>query len=242
MKIIEIVKRNGDKYNVQVDDEDYEWLNQWKWHLSGPPNRYAVRTNISKENGKYIYKSIFMHRELLKTEKENIVDHIDRNSLNNQKHNLRIANNSQNAANRNKKPRKNCKYIGIQYKKWKNTKEHWVGIIKKDNKYYNTYKYYTQLEAAMAYNELAKKYHGEFAILNIFTTKELIEYDLILQENIKNTITKDYKKCPKCTKVVHINDFIKNKNKKGGFGSYCLKCGNDYGKATYYKRKTRIIK
>ena len=80
-----------------VDDEDYDFLNQWKWSLL--PNRnnnYAIRGE--KKNGRH--KTILMHREILRYHDTiNIIDHIDRNGLNNQRSNLRIVTQLENLRN-----------------------------------------------------------------------------------------------------------------------------------------------
>lgn len=84
-----------------VDDDDFEYLNQFKWlaHLFGK-NYYAD----SGSKG-------LMHRFIMKAEKADIIDHKDRNSLNNQKTNLRKCTRSQNNANR--KSAGINKYLGV---------------------------------------------------------------------------------------------------------------------------------
>ncbi|MCE5329994.1 HNH endonuclease [bacterium] len=95
-----------------VDDEDYDYLNQWKWSLL--PNRknvYAVRGK--KVNGKH--KTILMHNEILKHNSKNKeIDHIDRNGLNNQRNNLRIVTHSENL--HNSRDRRFNKKIGLKKK------------------------------------------------------------------------------------------------------------------------------
>ena len=88
-----------------VDDEDYEYINQWKWFaVLNNKNYYACRNGKS---GKF-----WMHREIIKTPDDLICDHIDHNGLNNQKSNLRNVNKSQNAMNSrlnsNNKLREKC--------------------------------------------------------------------------------------------------------------------------------------
>ena len=79
-----------------VDDEDYEWLNQWKWKYH--KDNYGYRT--VKYN-----KSIFMHRIINKTPDGLFTDHINREGLDNRKCNLRTVTRNQNIFN--SKPRKN---------------------------------------------------------------------------------------------------------------------------------------
>lgn len=80
-----------------VDDEDFEYLNQWKWYATGMSKKYMKAKNNEKG---------LMHRFIMKLSDPNIViDHSDHNTLNNQKNNLRIATKSQNMMNR--KPQKN---------------------------------------------------------------------------------------------------------------------------------------
>lgn len=73
-----------------VDDEDYDFLMQWKWHAHkdyySEDVYYAGRRDYScGGNG----KSVQMHRVIMKTPINLCVDHIDHNTLNNQKNNLR---------------------------------------------------------------------------------------------------------------------------------------------------------
>lgn len=94
MKTIELTQNQM----TLVDDVDYEYLNQFKWNASWYHKGYrAVRT--SKVNGKK--KTIRMHRVIAKRMGiDSMVDHKDRNPLNNCRSNLRAATNSQNLHNR----------------------------------------------------------------------------------------------------------------------------------------------
>src|ERR1035437_2037569 len=101
---------------VMVDDEDYEYLNQFNWqcNINGRCS-YAGRSTPRDEN--YKQKHILMHREILGFP-DGSVDHIDHNGLNNQKNNLRICTVAENGANRRKQLIKTCsKYKGVTYHK-----------------------------------------------------------------------------------------------------------------------------
>lgn len=146
-----------------VDDEDYEWLNQWKWTLADRPSsnlKYA-RRNI------YIpfRSSEMMHRVILGiTDRRVQVDHIDRNGLNNQRSNLRMATQSQNNANRKLKPSPISGYLGVAPNNSKINP--WRAVIRKDRKKYNIGQYPNKEQAALAYNVMAKRLYGEFATFN----------------------------------------------------------------------------
>jgi hypothetical protein len=140
-----------------VDDDDYDYLMQWKWHiLSG---RYAG-TNM-KINGKS--KSIYLHRFIMKVSKDMQVDHIDNNKLNNVKTNLRICTHTQNMINRPVYSNSKSGFKGvIFYDKLKK----YIARINFNNKEYYLGCYIDPKDAARAYNEAAQKYHTEFAHLN----------------------------------------------------------------------------
>jgi hypothetical protein len=109
-------------------------------------------------NGKR--KVSFMHREILNTPLNKQVDHIDHDGLNNQRDNIRICSVSQN--HMNKKPIGVSKYLGVFY-----DRKYIRAAIKYHGKYHYLGFFKTENDAALAYNEAAKKYHGEFANLNI---------------------------------------------------------------------------
>jgi len=81
-----------------VDDEDFEYLNQFKWYLSD--SGYAMRSIYIKLGiGKYTSKQIRMHRFINNTPKGFETDHINRNKLDNRRNNLRSVTKSQNKMN-----------------------------------------------------------------------------------------------------------------------------------------------
>lgn len=160
MKLIKLSRG----FFASVDNEDYEFLNQWKWHVCKKKKvgvMYAHR-NIPDGNGGQT--TIRMHRVILGlSDSKIIVDHKDGNGLNNTRNNLRIASYSENIANR--KPfGKYSKYRGVSLIVTKYG-QYWYAKCSKGNNL-KTKICKTEKEAAMYYNEFAKQVHGEFARLN----------------------------------------------------------------------------
>jgi len=145
-----------------VDDEDFEYLNQFKWcALKRPHTFYAVR---NLPNGKGKQKLIGMHRVILKvTDGEIECDHIDWNGLNNQKSNLRLCTSAQNEKNKKPIEGRASKYKGVCWHK--GAKKWYSQIIIKNKKTYLGC-FIDEIEAAKAYDEMAKLHFGEFAYLN----------------------------------------------------------------------------
>lgn len=117
------IKLTRNKYAL-VDDEDFNWLNQWNWYAGRGHSTtlwYAVR---HKEK---THTLIFMHRKLLKVPQGMMTDHINGNGLDNRRHNLRIVTNRQNQFNRHKLNSNNKSgFTGVS---WYSDRKKWVASI-----------------------------------------------------------------------------------------------------------------
>ena len=83
MRIIKLTKGK----ETIVDDDTFNKFGKLRWHIS--TCGYAVRSS-SRKLGKQ--KKIYLHREILNPNKNQLIDHVDENRLNNQRNNLRLCN------------------------------------------------------------------------------------------------------------------------------------------------------
>ena len=145
-----------------VDDEDYEYLMQWRWYYD---HGYAIRnTFVSRAEGKQTNKRTYMHREILQTPKNMLSDHIDGNKINNQRNNLRCVTASQNSMNAKCDKNTSSGFKGVSWHKRRNK---WSSYITVDKKIKYLGYFEDKISAAITYNSMALKHFGEFARLNI---------------------------------------------------------------------------
>jgi hypothetical protein len=147
---------------AMVDDVWFDWLVEWKWNAIKDGNNWYAGKNL-KVNGKwFLFK---MHRVILGvTDPKIVVDHKDRNGLNNQLSNIRPCTTSMNGINRRSFGK--SKFIGVslvQAKRPSGTYFYWRAAILADGKVRHLGMFKSELEAAMAHYEAAKKYYGDFA-------------------------------------------------------------------------------
>lgn len=152
---------------AQVDDDDFEELNKFKWTLTKCDNSfYALRTIYEGRISKGVYgkqKKIYLHRQIMNAPSDKLVDHKDGDGLNCQKTNMRLATKSENQ--RNKKPKTNgtSEYLGVCWSKKENK---WLAQINIPNVRKRIGVFKSEENAAIAYNILAEKHYGEFANIN----------------------------------------------------------------------------
>lgn len=157
MKLIALSKtgKNKGKYFAQVDDADFDWLNQYNWCAHKEESGwYAV--------GKVDGKLVRMHRFILGiTDPDILVDHTDHNGLNCQRNNIRSATHTQNCTNRTAYG--SSKYLGVSLS---TDKKAWQSNITIDGKIQYLGRFKSEEEAARRYDKKAVELHGEFANLN----------------------------------------------------------------------------
>lgn len=135
-----------------MSDQDYVWLSKWSWFA------------MVKNDGKYVMAArntdgggtTYMHREIMfrkSGRRPKTVDHVDRDSLNNCRGNLRAATFRQNAANR--------KHRGVEYDP--QCRLPYRVRIRVGNKRLSFGRFETMREARKVYVREHQRLHGEFS-------------------------------------------------------------------------------
>lgn len=148
-KIIELTRGEV----AMVDEDDFEKVSCFKWICT--TRGYAAR-QISR-GGKT--KNIQMHSLIIDVPNGYVIDHINRNKLDNRKSNLRIATRTEN--NRNRYPSNKTGYKGVS-----DRATCFRALISPNNKTLRLGDFKNPVHAAMAYDIAAKDLYGEFAYLN----------------------------------------------------------------------------
>lgn len=137
-----------------VDDEDYERIAKHKWYADS--RGYAKRTDTGTKENRY-RKLLLMHREIMNPPKDMHIDHINGNTGDNRKENLRVCTRSQNK--HNGKAQRNNRFghrgVSLCYGKW-------YAKIRMNGKLIYIGHYLTKEEAIKAYNDFEYKMFGEF--------------------------------------------------------------------------------
>lgn len=139
-----------------VDDEDFNLVNETEWFISG--RKYASATK--KVGG--AWKAIYLHKVIMPSKGELVVDHINGDTLDNRKSNLRICTKHQNIINAGKRKDNSSGFRGV-YKVKKKGKERWQAKAVLEGRQYHFGYFDSAQEAAEAYKISAKKLYGEFA-------------------------------------------------------------------------------
>jgi len=136
------------KYAI-VDEDDFEYINQWKWYVSN--KGYAVRKPRSIRP-----KTIFMHRIINNTPDGYQTDHINRDKLDNRKSNLRTLNNQRNHFNM---PILKNNKSGVTGVSWSKERNKWFTSIVFNGKMIALGRYSSFEEAVIIRKDAERKYH-----------------------------------------------------------------------------------
>lgn len=147
-----------------LDDEDFERIAQRTWRVQR--KRSGVSYAVSDERTDTKIVKYLMHREVLKFNFEDgkMIDHIDRNGLNNQKQNLRLTSHVDNLQNHpGHVNKRRSKYKGLH---WDGQRNKWRVRFRYNNVVYNLGRFDIEEDAAREYDKMIKSLAREFAYLN----------------------------------------------------------------------------
>jgi len=105
----------GHRRYAIIDTEDLRRLSRFRWHASTKslksfkPRIYAQRNDGDKR--------VYMHREILSVDGSQEIDHINGNTLDNRKANLRVCTSRQNAQNSRKREGCSSRFKGVHRRK-----------------------------------------------------------------------------------------------------------------------------
>lgn len=134
---------------VKVDDQDYEFLMQWRWRRAGAG--YASRTSRKGQ--------IYMHRVLAGGIGGVEVDHKNGDKLDNRKYNLRLVSKVENQRGFRKSDPRN--QSGVRGVNWHPATRKWVARLKAGDHYLNLGYFNTIEAAAEARNHAETKHWGK---------------------------------------------------------------------------------
>ena len=135
---------------VKIDDEDIPIISAYTWYPSWSGKRFYIKAW-------YKGHGVYLHRVLCGAKLGEEVDHVNTDSLDNRKMNLRICSRVENAMNRGKVRRNTSGYKGVSWDRG------WLSQIQFRGKHFNLGRYSTPEEAHLAYQKKARELAGDFA-------------------------------------------------------------------------------
>jgi hypothetical protein len=157
---IELLGNHGENKSFLISKVDYPSIMDYKWYLNnnGYPYTFGKGSVNFGKRGRTLHK--FLYRKQL-IEKGYVIDHINRNKLDNRKENLRIITQKENSYNRTKNSNSNNKYKGVKIDK--KSFGTYKATISKDNVKYEIKDIPDEDSAAKIYDLMAEDLFGEYA-------------------------------------------------------------------------------
>lgn len=140
---------------VLFDEQDQDLVFAHRWFPQRTKLVVYARTG-SRDGG------LYMHRLIMQPRPGFVVDHKNGNGLDNRRANLRVCTQAQNGCNSGKK-RQHKRFKGVYLDRRRGL---WFAQLFVNRKSFFGGYHPTEIEAAQAYDDLARKNHGEFANLN----------------------------------------------------------------------------
>jgi len=143
-----------------IDDEDFDAVSKYKWCAVCIKKIWYARAQIENH-------LVYLHRFLMQPSIKMEVDHKDGNGLNCIRENMRVCRPLDNNRNRRIQKGNTSGYKGVW---WYPRLKKWESGISVENKSIHLGVFIQRDDAALAYNEAAKLYYGDFAKLNNIQT------------------------------------------------------------------------
>lgn len=150
----------GSQKYMLVSKQDLNSVLNFQWYLgsNGYPGTHGSIDGDIKCGSMYpIHRFLFPN-----TPKGYVIDHINRDRLDNRRSNLRVITAKQNSYNRSRPSNSKSKFKGVRKDGNK-----FKAVISKDNKVYEIRNCETERDAALAYDAMAGELFGEYAGLNL---------------------------------------------------------------------------
>lgn len=146
--------------NTLVDADIRRLANALTWGIVHAKGKYIYAIHQERRGGKL--STVKLHQFIADPPNGLNVDHRNGDTLDNRLQNLRVATKSQNNCNA-RRSRGTSRYKGVNHVP---NKDRWVARITKDRRTVSLGYFFTELEAAQAYDRAATELHGEFALTN----------------------------------------------------------------------------
>jgi hypothetical protein len=163
MKLIPVSGQVGAGKLLKVDDDVNGWANSLSWSLT--KDGYAHAWHPKKKKHVYLHREILMDKRFTK---HKYVDHINGDTLDYRRENLRPCTMSQNQMNARKRKNTRSRYKGVR---WNSQFQHWRVFVKKDGQDHFIGSFQNERHAALAYDLNAPYLFGPFFKGN-FTSDE----------------------------------------------------------------------
>lgn len=160
VSVLTLERRDGTTEFCYIDTVDYPLVKNYRWGLRRNHQVLYARADIHRDGKRLVLP---MHRLIFPLADGQTVDHKDFDGLNNRRSNLRPATQSQQNTHRRKREFTSSQFRGVS---WYEPTKKFNAKITTDKRILRLGYFNSEDAAARAYDAAARKYYGEFAILN----------------------------------------------------------------------------
>lgn len=149
-----------------IDKSSVDRISKHRWAAHKIGNTWYAARKDRNANG----KMVFMHREVMECPNGMVVDHVNRDGLDNRLSNLRVCSHSQNIQNKKIQKNNSSGWIGVN---WSRVSQKWQAGVALNGKNTHVGLFLCPIEAAIARDVAAIEVYGEYASLNFPQLKEV---------------------------------------------------------------------